>query len=115
MSDFIGFKQDNVNFVQAFLNAMDIKISSPIFIETNNNEKDTLNLGDYTIIKDENSKYHLDGIVSTYSWEHGPEQIEEPLGEFLTLNQALIYLAKIECEGKAQCFIFNYSSNESSV
>lgn len=108
---FVEFTTADVTLAQAFLDAMGIKLSLPAQLDTNNELNDTLEFGDFTIIKDNEGKLHVDAIMPAYSWEHGPEQLERSVGEYFSLPLALGGIAECVCRDNVQVFFENSSYN----
>ncbi len=102
MDTFVGFSQENVELVEKFANSLGIWMepATPVKIETNNNENDTILFGEYSIIKDESGKYQAYYTHGVYSREHGPESVEVELDGPTNFYRALGVCAKNDFEAK---------------
>jgi len=100
----MAFTDNDVKTVQDFLDAMEIKTSQPVTISTNNAQNDTINMGDFDIIQDENGKFQVSRISVHYSREHGNEQDETPIGEYFTLEFALGDIGEAVFQEKVQVY-----------
>lgn len=106
MDAFVGFSQENVELVEKFANSFGIWMepTTPVKIETNNNENDTILFGEYSIIKNESGKYQAYYTHGAYSREHGPESVEVELDGPTNFYRALGVCAKNDLESKLEAF-----------
>jgi hypothetical protein len=88
-----GFTQADSKIINDFFTAlkMGLKVEN---IGTNNAENDTIDLCDYTIIKDDKGTLHVDRITVTGGYHTPPEQAETPVGEYFSLPLALTGIAQ---------------------
>lgn len=88
-----GFTQEDSKIVNDFFASlkMGLKVES---IDTNDEENDTINLCEYTVIKDKNGRFFAYRITSTGGYHTPPEQVDTPIGEFFSLPLALTGIAQ---------------------
>ena len=115
MSEFVGFSQENVELVEKFANSLGIwmETTTPVRIETNNNENDTILFGEYSIIKDDSGKYQAYYTHGAYSWEHGSESVEVELDGLTSFNHALFLCANHDLSEKLGAFFESQIPQES--
>lgn len=103
MVKFIPFTEDDVKLINFFCDNMGINHSG-VTLETNNEKDDTITLGAFCIIKDENNKLQLDAVSSHYSYDSGYDATESNIGEYYSLPLALEEIAVQVTRDKVQGF-----------
>lgn len=113
METFKGFTSDHVKVVNNFVRGcMENELRHDDFlatskVKTNNNEDDTIWLGRYFIIKDENGKFQAHMVNPKFNRESGWEDNEVELGKPCSFQDALRAVAMESLSAQIDGFFQN--------
>lgn len=100
----VPFTQEDAEFVGKFCDFLKLGLKVER-IDTWNEPDDAIDLCEYVIIRDAEGKHNLYRITSTRGdLINPPDQIETHLGEYFTLNLALVGLAEAVVRDGASVF-----------